>query len=75
MKRVYAKRATWVLLGLWLILLLLAQVGQSDVLFGVSVAVLIVLAVVELAFNRCPKCGAYVGRSGGKYCPKCGEEL
>ena len=75
MKRVYARRVAWTFFGLWLVLLLLAQVFQEKVLLMLAIGAQLVMCVVELAWNRCPHCRTYVGRSGGAYCPKCGESL
>ena len=75
MKRVYAKRVAWTFFGLWLVLLILAQAFQEKTLLMLAIGAQLVMCVVELAWNRCPHCRAYVGRSGGSCCPKCGEPL
>lgn len=75
MKRLAAKRIAWVLLAVFLVLTAVATVTRSDALFNVAIVTLVAMAVVELAFNRCPHCGAYVGRAGGKYCSQCGQSL
>lgn len=69
------KIVTWVLLAVFLLLTVIASVIRSDALFNLAIVALMGMVVIELAFNRCPHCRAYVGRSGGKYCPQCGESL
>ena len=75
MKRKVAKRVAWVLLGLFFLLTAVATMTRSDAVFNAAIVALILMAAVELAFDRCPRCRAYVGRSNGKYCPQCGESL
>lgn len=75
MNRRLIKLITGALLGVFLLLTLIATVTRSDALFNLAIVALMGMAVIELAFNRCPHCRAYVGRSGGNYCPKCGESL
>ena len=63
------------MLAVFLLLTAVATVTRSDALFNVAIVALLALAVVELAFDRCPHCGTYLGRLGANYCPKCGESL
>lgn len=70
-----ARTLAGVMLGVFVLLGALGAACQSDALKGLGLAALVVMAVVELAFDRCPHCRAYVGRTGGHYCPRCGESL
>lgn len=70
-----ARTLAGAMLGVFVLLGALGAAFQSDVLKGLGLAALVVMAVVELAFDRCPHCKAYVGRSGGGYCSHCGESL
>ena len=75
MSRKHARIAAGALLALTVLLLALAQAFQSDLLGGLGIAALIAMAVVELAFDRCPHCRAYAGRANGPYCSKCAGAL
>ena len=75
MSRSSARKAAWVLFASFVLFSVLAQLCQLDVLAGVGIASLIAMAVIVLAFDRCPHCRAYTGRAAGSYCPYCGELL
>lgn len=75
MRRAQAKRIALTLLGVFVLLTAVATVIRSDALFNAAIVALVAMAVIEIAFNRCPHCRAYVGRAGGKYCSRCGQSL
>lgn len=76
MGRKMARVTAWVLFILFLVLALVAQMSGVDAIGYVGIVALIAMAVVELAFDRCPHCGAYAGRQGsGGYCSRCGKPL
>ena len=75
MKRRTAKIVAGVLLGVFLLFVLIAQVSGWDAIGYVGIAARVAMACVELTFDRCPHCQAYVGRTGGGYCPRCGKSL
>ena len=76
MSRKTARRVAMALLGVFLVLTFIAQVSGVDAIGYVGIAALIVMAVIELAFDTCPHCHAYAGRQGsGGYCSRCGKPL
>ena len=44
------------------------------VLGWVALGLLFVLLILNLRYNRCPKCGSYLWRTGD-FCTSCGENL
>lgn len=40
-----------------------------------GLVILIVSMIFYGLFYRCPHCGAYLDRSTGPFCPKCGKEV
>ena len=66
-------------------LLVLAFIAFGLVILGMTVehswleSMAIGITVVSIALNfvwwRCPNCGEWLGRNGGKYCSHCGEKI
>ena len=64
-----------VLVGLCLILAY-SEINAELTLISLWIAVVLALALVifNVIFNRCPKCGTYLWRTGD-FCTSCGEHL
>ena len=41
---------------------------------GIAVGLMLALLIFNVIFNRCPKCGTYLWRTGD-FCTSCGENL
>ena len=70
-----ARHLAWALLAVSLGFGILGEALHLRVLSGVGVVTLIAMAVVELAFDRCPHCRAFIGRGENRYCSVCGKSL
>lgn len=66
----------WTSYILGILLILLAY--WLKLLWLIIIAILVILAgIIFLAvFNRCPRCGRFLGHAGGcTFCPHCGGRL
>ncbi len=69
-------RVVSVLLAVVFVVLMLLMAMTHIAGFGLAaIAVMIVCAVVQVKFWRCPTCGKGLGPLWVKYCPHCGEWL
>ena len=75
MNWVRARRIAWALLGVSVTLGIIGQGLHLEVLSWIGIALLVAMCVVELAFDRCPHCRAYIGRGERRYCSSCGKSL
>lgn len=48
--------------------------GISQFLGWTAIAIVFVLLIFNLRYNRCPKCGTYLWRTT-EFCKSCGENL
>lgn len=75
------RQKIWLTYGLMIggAVLLLAAVSGDDIRAAPVVIGLIALAAaigMDLAWHRCPHCGASLGRNlCPNFCPKCGKEI
>lgn len=72
---VRARRLAWILLGLSVTFGVVGAAFHWDLLSWLGIAALVVLCVIELAFDRCPHCRAFIGRGEKRYCSNCGKSL
>ena len=53
--------------------------GSLALSFGLSIAILVLIAVGSLKFGRCPYCSYLLGRDfylyGMNHCPRCGRRM
>ena len=52
--------------------------GQSvigKVFAGITLGIMVAMAVFGLIYNRCPKCGTLLARGTGHFCTHSGEDL
>lgn len=75
MKRKTAKRVAGVLLLLMFVLFVISRMIDSDDLLAVSILLPIAAMLIEMKFDRCPYCAAYLGRCWGPVCPHCHHPL
>ena len=69
-------RVVSILLAVVFVVLMLLMAMTNIVGFGLAaIAVMIVCAVFQFKFWRCPTCGKGLGPLWVKYCPHCGEWL
>ena len=69
------RRITITLVIIDLFVLVLAAVSGGLTLKIVAGVLAVVTIVFDGLFYRCPKCGKYLGESGGNYCRHCGTRL
>lgn len=48
---------------------------QSTVFLAIDLFLIFALVVFFVIFFRCPRCGKFLGRIDGAYCPFCGKKL
>lgn len=79
MKKIPLKKVRiigWTLYALALLFILLARLLLQFWLIAAALVVMVAAIVFLAIFNRCPRCGCFLGRIGGAaFCPYCGERL
>lgn len=75
MTREQARLARWVLLAVFVACPWLGKALGIPELSLLGIAALVGMIVVKVAFDRCPHCGACLGRARGGRCPRCGKPL
>ena len=64
-----------ILIGLCMILAYSdISIRWTTVSSGIAVGLMLALLIFNVIFNRCPKCGTYLWRTGD-FCTSCGENL
>ena len=72
------KIAKYIFLSICVLMVLCFIAGSifnNDILFYIAIALAFIGYLFWLIFGRCPGCGKFLGRTSGKYCQHCGEEL
>ena len=77
MKLKKVKIISYISIGAVCALLLAMMIMKSFVLGYLASALLIVAAIFQRMFWKCPFCGKFLGRldDKGKYCRHCGKEI
>ena len=57
------------------VLSVLVNAVRLTVLLIVLCGLALAGAVVWIVFGTCPECGKFIGRTGARFCPHCGEKL
>ena len=70
-----ARRWAFGLLALSLGLGITGQAFHWEWMTWLGIAALVVMCVIEFAFDRCPHCRAFIGRGEKRYCSSCGQSL
>ena len=67
---------SWTLYALAILLILLGWLLRLFWLIAAALVVMVAAIVFLAIFNRCPRCGRFLGYAGGAaFCPHCGERL
>ena len=70
-----AIKLSFLLLGIFMILMLAMGI-TSNLVFGyLAIGVMVIYGVFHYFFWRCPKCGENMGPLWVKCCPECGEKI
>ena len=77
MKLRKVKTITYILIGVACVLLFAMGITRVTAFGYIAGATIIVTAVFERLFWKCPHCGNFLGRldDKGKYCRHCGKEI
>ena len=73
----YKKARTVLLIGCALmgVLFFVGAALRSGAVILLGGALALAGAVVWILFGTCPECGKFIGRTGARFCPHCGEKL
>lgn len=75
MKLKTAKYMLFVFCLLMVVSLVVCSVTKIKLIGYLGIAFALLGVIFWVIFGRCPRCGGFLGRSSGKYCPHCGEKV
>lgn len=73
MKLKTVRKAIWIFLAAYFLLMLMAGITKSAIFIWIMLALCVPAVVIVHKYWRCPKCGNMP--RGGPYCSHCGEKL